>query len=95
MHYFIWIPLTLFLNFLFCLIAVKVGHKSFWWNYLLISVVDFIPTWSLASYWSKNLIFDGFIYDFTLVASGVLFMTLLGQSQAFSLWNWLGVFFGN
>jgi hypothetical protein len=89
--YLVWVPLTIFYNYLCCLIAVKVGGRDFWMNYLLLTLIGVIPTWSLAAYWSKNLIFDGLLYDSTLVISGVFIMAYMGQAQHFTVMNWLGV----
>jgi hypothetical protein len=91
MRYLIWIPIAILYNFLVCLIAVKVGNKDFWKNYLLITAAGFIPTWSLAAYYSKNLIFDGMLFDTLLVISGVVIFALLGQAETFTWLNWIGV----
>lgn len=91
LRYVIWITLTVFCNFLLCYVATKYNNKSPWSNYLWISFIDLIPTWALASYWSKNLIFDGMLYDAVLVISSVVMFWLLGRAEHFSLLNWVGV----
>ncbi len=50
-----------------------------------------IPTWSIVSYYSKNLILDALIFDSILVMSSPIILYLLGQGQKFSLLNWIGV----
>ena len=90
MNYLIWVLLTIFYNYLLCRIAVKAGNK-FWPNYIWMFVCGAIPTWSLAAYWSKNLIFDGLAYDTTLAVSSVIIFIFLGQGEKFTSWNWAGV----
>lgn len=89
--YLLWISLTLAYNFLVCLVAVRFNLKSFWYNYLFICLVGLLPTWSLASYYSRNLIFDGLLYDTILVISSVIFLAVLGQAQHLNATNWIGV----
>jgi len=83
--YLIWIPITIFYNFFACLIAVKVGHKDFLLNYLLLTLIGIIPTWAIAAYYSTNLIFDSLLFDMILVVSSVLFLGYLGQAEKFVL----------
>jgi hypothetical protein len=91
--YFVWIPLTLVFNFITCWIAVRYNQTSFLKNYLLMVAISWIPTWSLASYVSKNLIFDGMLYNTIMIVSSPLIMMYLGQANKFSNLNYVGVFF--
>lgn len=93
MRYLLWVGLTLFYNYLLCRIAVAYGAKNFAANYALITLCSIIPTWSLASYFSKNLVFDSLLYDSVLVLSSIVFFAHLGQTESFSWHNWLGVCF--
>jgi len=74
-----------------CYIAVKYNQKSFLSTYGLMVLFSLIPTWSLAAYYSNNLIFDSNVYDLLLVVSSVIFFMLLGESQSFTWINYVGV----
>lgn len=48
------------------------------------------PCWCLAAYFSKNLIFDGVLFDLVITLSGILFFVILGQGATFTTINWIG-----
>ena len=73
------------------LAANDTRHNEFLKMYLVMAMLSFIPTWSLAAYFSHNLIFDGLVYDTTLVLTSPILFWFLGQGQNFSLTSWLGV----
>ena len=64
------------------------GGKWFWltftWGILC-------PFWLIISRYSRNLIFDGMLYDIIMFSTYVLTMAALGVGAKFSLINWLGV----
>ena len=91
MRYLLWISLTLIYNYLMCRLAVAYSGKDFVANYLAMTACAVIPTWSVASYFSRNLVFDSLLYDSILVVSSVVFFAYLGQTQTFAWHNWLGV----
>lgn len=70
--YFIWIPITLVYNFLIMSVAVKYNQTDFLKSYSIMVLLGLIPipTWSMAAYFSKNLLFDNLLYDSLLVLSG-------------------------
>lgn len=90
-YYFLWIPVMLLGNFLYCYIAVKFNQVDFLRTYLYMVLCGAIPTWSLATYWSRNLIFDGLLYDSLLIISSPFLLMLFGQAENFDLINWIGV----
>ena len=89
--YFLWISLTIFYNFVVCWWAVKCPPYQFWKMYAGITLAMLIPTWSLAAYFSKNLIFDALLFDSILVFSSPFILGWLGQASNFSWYNWTGV----
>ena len=89
--YVLWISCTLVYNFFVCFASVKLNGKSFFGNYLAMLFCGLIPTWSLVAYFSKNLIFDGLLFDMILVISSVIFFSLLGKAHNFTFYNWIGV----
>lgn len=89
--YFLWIPLTLCFNFLVCWISIRYNQVSFFKGYILFVLISWIPTWSMASYFSKNLIFDGMLYNTIMIVSAPLIMMYLGQTKTFSTVNYVGI----
>ena len=69
-------------------VAVKYNQTDFLKSYLIMVLLGFMPTWSMAAYFSKNLLFDNLLYDSLLVLSGPLILMLLGQAESFRLINW-------
>lgn len=90
-HYFLWIPITIVYNFVACWVSVKYNNTDFIRSWLFIGSLAFIPTWAIAGYFSRNLIFDGMLYDLMLIMTTPFIMTYLGQAQNFSMINWIGV----
>jgi len=89
--YFLWIPLTLIYNFSLCWVAIKYNQTCFWKNYIFMVLLSWIPTWSMATYFSKNLIFDTMLYNLIFIVSSPMFMILLGQDKALTTTNYLGI----
>ena len=90
-HYLLWIPVTVVYNTLVCWFAVRYNAKYFLKTYLSMTIVGLIPTWSLAAYYSKNLIFDGLVFDSVLVMTSPIIFCFLGEGHTFAVWNWVGV----
>lgn len=89
--YWIWIPLSLVFNFVMCWIAVRYNQVSFVKSYVLMAAACVIPTWSLASYYSKNLIFDNMLYSLIMIVSSPVIMIYLGQAKTFTAINYAGI----
>ena len=89
--YFLWIPITIIYNYLMCWASIKYGHQNFMGMYLAMVLFSTIPTWSLASYFSTNIIFDGLVFDTTLVLTSPIIFWALNQGQNFTIISWIGV----
>lgn len=88
--YALWIPLTLFSNVLYCWLSVKYSGQ-FWKLYLTLELVALIPAWTCVAYFSKNIIFDSFIFDMLLVVSSPLVFMYFGQACHFTAVNYVGI----
>ena len=88
--YWIWIPLTLIYNCLITWASVKYCHASFIKMYIALASLSLIPTWTIAAYFSKNLIFDSLLYDAILVLSSPIVFYLLGQGTHMTPLSWVG-----
>lgn len=73
-------------------VAVRYNQTDFLKSYSIMVLLGLIPTWSMAAYFSKNLLFDNLLYDSLLVLSGPFIMMALGQAESFRLINWIGIF---
>jgi hypothetical protein len=89
--YLLWVPLTIFYNWLLCVASVHFGGKDFLKTYGIMCLISMIPTWSIASYFSRNLVFDALIFDSSLVLSSPLILWSLGQGKNFPPAAWIGV----
>lgn len=89
--YFLWIPLSLAFNVVMCWAAVKYNGVSFIKGYLIMVAGCFIPTWAIASYYSKNLIFDNMLYSLLMIVSSPVIMIYFGQGKTFTFVNYIGV----
>ena len=92
-HYLWWIPVAIIFNLLYAWFSVKNNSVGGGWL-LGIYLYGCIPTvWIFVSKYSKNLIFDGLLYDVvTLVAFMIGFM-ILGQAKGFIWINYVGIAF--
>lgn len=89
-YYLTWIPSLIILAVIWALISKHVNdNPSSWLGYVLFLS---IPVWFFVAKYSKNLLFDGLLYDIILTLSYALTFIYLGYSSGFSLYNWMGLF---
>jgi hypothetical protein len=60
-------------------------------SFIIVSLVGAFPLWSFVSRVSKNLLFDGLLYDSCMLLSFVITFILLGEGKAFNLIQWFGL----
>ena len=92
-----WIPLVFFYYCFYNWLSVKnnscqlqwYSSKWFWGMYF----VGFLnPFWLIISKTSKQLVLDGFLYDFTLMISFPISMYFFGKMVEFNKIQYIGVF---
>lgn len=91
MFYLIWIPIV---SVLYCLIAwlsFKNNTSDVKWFFILY-VISCIQPWAFISRYSKNLFFDGIIYDCILFLSYNFMLIYLGTTKKFGVYQWIGLF---
>jgi hypothetical protein len=64
------------------------GGKWIWINFLIGALC---PFWILVARYSKNIIFDGMLYDHVLFLSFIVTTWYLGFADGFNSKNWLGL----
>lgn len=85
----LWIFLFIFYSFHAYINWRNNNQAGAWFYYAwLISV---IPVFPLVTKYSKNLLFDGMLFDLVMFVSYVLTLLLLGSGKAFTLVQWLGL----
>lgn len=73
-------------------VANKNNLNGGWWLWIAI-FYSAIPVWPVISRISKNLLFDGMVYDIILFLSYVVTLLCLGTGKAFNLPQWIGLAF--
>jgi len=91
--YLLWVPATFIYYGIYALIANKsnLTHERFW------LIATFIcgalcPLWMLVSRYSKDLMFDGLLYDIVILLSYVAAMFYVGRMESFGPLNYFGIF---
>ena len=89
-HYLWWVPVVLLWYMVYAWIS-KLNNdlrtSGIFINTLLFGIC---PFWAIVSRISKNIIFDGMLYDIIIFTSYLLTMGLLGAGKDFTAFNWLG-----
>ena len=63
------------------------GH----WIWILFLFGALCPFWVLVSRISKNILFDGMLYDNIMFLTYAATLIILGSGAKFSTYNWIGV----
>lgn len=90
MGYFIWIPLLIILTIVWALMAkqVNLNPQSYFFYILFIAV----PVWPFVARSSKNLLFDGMVYDALMTIVYTMTFVFLGTGSNFTMLQWIGCF---
>lgn len=89
MNIYWWIAIWSF----YCLQAwVANKNNQLGGKWLVIAIIySALPVWPIISRFSKNLLFDGIIYDMILFLSYVVTLLLLGSGKTFNTVQWVGL----
>jgi len=85
-----WIPLIIIYAIFYAWICKnnnEIGGK--WFIFALIA--GCWPLWAIVSKYTKNLLFDGFLYDFLLLVFYVGALAFLGAGESFKIIHWIGL----
>lgn len=89
--YIVWVPSLIFLGCIFAAISRHVNHNPSSWMLWLLLLPN--PIWLVVTKVSKNIIFDGFVYDTVILLAYTVTFLVLGEGQNFNWINYLGIFF--
>lgn len=85
-----WIPLTITIYACQAYFSQQNKHHGGIWFYIL-WISGMIPLWGWVSKYSKDLLFDGMIYDVILFLSYALTTIALGEGGDFGLKQWIAL----
>jgi len=89
-HYWFWVPVVVLVYVIYSLLSKQNqehGGKWFWAMYAF----GVIMPWAFVSRYSKNLLFDGLLYDMVMCCTMAATFAVLGEGANFTGWNWVGV----
>ena len=91
-NYFIWIPVEIVFYSVVAYLSKKNNNNPQLKRFFVAMVcLNLIPLWSFVAPDSKNLAFDGLLYDTITVLVMTVVLALLGSGSSFQKQNWLGV----
>ena len=65
------------------------GSSQFWVYGMM--VTGFLQLWVIISRYSTNILFDGMLYDILLFLTFPLSMWYMGETNTFSIQQWIGL----
>ena len=93
LHYLWWIPTAIIYYIIFSWLSRQnnvLGGKWFW---ILFAFGAFCPIWLIVTRISKNLLFDGMLYDNIMFLTYALTMFYLGDAEKMTPLQWIGLTF--
>jgi len=94
MKFYLWlIPSVVLYYYFYTLFSYYNNLHGGKWAWITFVYGALCPLWLIASRISKNLMFDGMLYDVTMFLTFVVTMAILGGGNDFSTANWIGVLF--
>ncbi len=89
--YLIWVPGVFIYYIIFFWLSKKNNDDGGMWMWATYIFGGLCPFWIYVSRCSKNLIFDGFLYDMVMFFAFTITMVLLGAGEKFTNYQWAGV----
>ena len=82
MPYSWWIPVVVVLYAVCGVLSVQnAQHRGLWTLWVMLA--GWVPLWALVSRYSKNLLFDGALYDCLMLLSYLVAVTVCGGGDGF------------
>lgn len=96
MSYYLWIPLLITTIIIQSWLSVKsnLGNSHwFWVNYFYVPVVMLVcPLWPLIAKHTKNIVFDGMLFDSIMIVGFAFSLAIFsGKIAQFSVTSWAGI----
>lgn len=91
-HYLIWIPIVIIWYAVYAYVSKLSNDTKSTTSLIYVFILGLCPLWAIVTRISKNLIFDGMLYDIVLTLTFTITLIFLGGGKAFSNFNWMGLF---
>lgn len=91
MWYVTWLTLLFFYYLVYAYFSKNFNLDRSWKNFWMLYSMNFIAIWPLVAAYSKNLIFDGLLFDIMLFLSFNVSLIYWGCADKFSVGQWIGV----
>jgi len=93
MFYAFWVITAIFL-YIFVGVISKYANESDEWKWVIILYgCNFLGLWPIIARYSKNLIFDGLLYDLIIYFTFYGTLLIMGSAAKFTTYQWVGTFF--
>jgi len=90
--YYWWVPSTFMYYALYHYVSVRSNQTgNMKWVWIGYTIGALCPFWILLARQSKNLLFDGVVYDNMILLSFITVASMMGVGEHFSAVNWLGI----
>ena len=97
MFYLIWVPAFVLYLFGYSWLSIKNNQPTdlVWyqskWLWITFFYGALCPIWIIISRMSKNLVFDGMLYDILMILTFSISMIALGRTESFNKYQWIGM----
>lgn len=91
LKYLIWVPLIIAFYSYYAYISKLNNDSSGYRLIIWIMILGAFPGWAIVSRFSKNLLFDGMLYDNIMFLTYVATMILLGVHHKLLPHQWVGI----
>lgn len=91
MSYCIWIPILIITSFIYGKLSYNINKFGENWVWVAIVYAAVIQPWPIIAKFSKNLVFDGLLYDVILTLTFAISMAYFSK-HPFTTINYFGIF---
>lgn len=88
---YLWIPFVILYYILFSWLSKQNNQHGGSWILIMYVYGALWPGWIILSRLSKNLLFDGMLYDNIMFLTYALTMIVLGAGTKFTIHQWVGI----
>ena len=93
MPYYAWVPLLVIVCVFSALTSKRLNDTQSWNWFIGCYFCSIIPIWTFVAKYTKNMVFDGLLYDCVLKLSFYGMLFYLGTAAKFSMYQYCGVIF--
>lgn len=92
LHYW-WVPAIIFYYCVTSWLSVLVKDEQGWKYFIILQAAQILSLWAIVAKFSRNLVFDGMLFDILILVSFYVMMFSMGQMEDFSGKQWVGCVF--